>query len=287
MKKLNLLFFLIAIISILFVGCSSNTTTTTKSRTSTMLRTVGVGENSMPIESGSYAIEFFNEQATSLDMINEIVVTHSGGNSPEDEYTVSGAIVSEYCRYYGLNARYGIDNYTETNLGFYTGNFKSGYSNSTNYSYNNDEYYTTIMGVQLGFKRLLTNYISPHRLSIFAEGKYFTITSDGFAQKYDGDVIEVKSALIYGYLPDPTTRNFPSLSMYYSFANTQRDETVEGISLKKQPQALGVEANFNVDMGPVNYMVFAGLEKEIADKATDQLIGFFGMKVGLQFNQSK
>ena len=40
-------------------------------------------------------------------------------------------------------------------------------------------------------------------------------------------------------------------------------------------------------MGPVYYMVFAGLEKEIADKVTDDINSFVGMKVGLQFNRLK
>lgn len=287
MKKLLKISLLIGFSVLLFTGCSSNTNVVTNTRTSTMLRTVGVGENSMPIESGSYAFEFFTDEATSLNMISETFITYTGENAPEDEHYASGVNVKEYCRYYGFNARYGISNYTEGKIGFYTGSFKSGYSGSTDYYYSKDEFYTTIMGVHLGLKRLLTNYNSPHRLSIYGEGKYFTISSEDFADKYDGNVLEVKSALIYGYLPDPVTRNFPSISLYYSLANTKRDETVLGLPLKKQPQAVGLEANFSVDMGPVYYLAFVGMEKEIADKVTNELNTFFGMKVGLHFNKLK
>lgn len=280
MKEGKIIFLLTILAIILFTGCSSNTTQRTL-RSSSMLRTVGVGENSMPIDGGSFTLELFNDEATSIDMITETHIVHTGENAPEDELTITGERVNDYCRYYGLNARYGIDNYTEGKIGVFIGSIKNGYK-----SQNDDpNLYTSLAGFRFGLKRLLTHYDSPNRLSIFAEGKYFTTSSEDYADKYDGSIIEFKSALIYGYLADPSKRNFPSVSLYYSLANTKRDETIIGVSRKHQPQAIGVESNYSVDMGPVYYMVFVGMEKEIADITNNEMNAFFGMKVGIHFNR--
>lgn len=290
MKRLLLLSLLVIISLVMFTGCSLFTEDRVSS--STMLRTVGIGESAMPIEAGSFAIEFFNDEATTVDAITETSL-YSGNIFEPNDYYVSGGVVSKDCRYYGVNSRFGVANHTEGKIGFFGGSIENGYSSYDYYDENGQtntnkmDFYTSIAGFQLGLKRLLTDYNNPHRLSLYVDGKYFTTSSENPSDKYDGENIEVKSAIIYGYLPNPALRNFPSLALYYSLSNTKRLETIPGVPLKKQPQAVGIEANYSLDMGPLYSIFSLGIEKEIADKASDDLNPYFGFKLGLHFNQLK
>lgn len=274
----------------LLTGC---TFSRVASGSSVMVRTVGVGENSMPIDGKSFAFEFFSDPATSVDAIKKIYHLDVEDGVEEIEHLLSGRILSKNGRNYGFNLRYGIDNYTEVKVGIFGGSVHSKKGESYESRYN-----TSFAGYQLGVKRLLVNYDNPHRVSLYAQGKYFKTSSttfrdysftpsEGFVDKYDGRNIEAKFALIYGYLPDPVIKNYPSVSLYYSLANTKRDETILGIPLKKSPNAMGLEANYSFDLKRLYYMLYVGTEKELVDKATGSLNSFFGVKVGIYFNRLK
>jgi hypothetical protein len=290
MKKLKIYYLLTSLSIILFTGCSLNYTEVKSS--SSLVRTVGIGENAMPIEKGSFALEFFNEEATTVDVITE-TYTHTGDIFEEDEQNIYGGVASDALRYYGFNARIGFDNYTEAKIGVFAGSIEGGHKRVVDYdNQGNDfssyaEYNTNINGFHVGLKRLLTGYDEPHRISLYLEGRYLKTYSDGFSDKYDGTIMEAKLALIYGYLPNPDKRSFPSIAFYSNVANTEREETIEGIPLKKQPQAIGAEVNYSIDMYGVYTIISLGAEKEIVEKATDDINIYFGMKVGLHFNQLK
>ena len=134
MKKNKLLILLVIFSSLLFTGCSSTLTNRAVSLTSTMIRTVGIGENSMPIDKGSFTLEYFNDEAISVDLINETFVHYYGENAPENEHYISGKKTNDALRCYGFNVRYGIDNSTELKLGFLTGKIENGYSGTSNNS---------------------------------------------------------------------------------------------------------------------------------------------------------
>lgn len=131
----------------------------------------------------------------------------------------------------------------------------------------------------MGLKRLLTDYSNPHKISLYLETRYISTQTEGLASKYDGNNIELKPALIYGYLKDPASRNLPSFSLYYSLANTKRDNSVAGIKAKKRPQAVGAEANLNLSHNHIYANIAAGVEKEISDKTTNKLKPYLGVKV--------
>lgn len=281
---------LITICVALFAGCSLNLDE--KVSNSSMIRTLGLNETAMPIEKGSYAIEYFNNEATSIDVITETYTSNDDWFSSGDIH-LSGGKLSRDLRYYGINGRFSIDNYTELKFGMFKGKIEDGHENYTYlnedgfYISNNTEFYTNIYGTQLGIKRLLTDYSSPHRLSAYLEGQYFSTSSASSVEQFDGDVLALKSALIYGYLVDPAHRNFPSLSLYYSLTNTKRAETILGVPLKNQPQAVGLEANYNVDMKLLYLIASIGAEKDIADKVSDDINTYFGVKLGIHINKMK
>lgn len=287
MKKLKLLFSLTVFSLVLFTGCSSD-----KMVASSMLRTVGVGENALPIEGGSFALESFYGNATNVDVINKITYQY-WVNYDTDDLLLSTQLKNK-SKIIGFNGRIGFDDYTEVKIGTFVG--------ATEYSYNifltidgeqdvhHDEasLNSTFSGVQIGVKRLLTDYDNPLRLSLYLEGReiYFT-NSHNSMSSYNGSNTEFKSALIVGYLDDPTRRNFPSLSLFYSLANTSRKATIPDVPAKKHPQALGLEANFNMDMGAIYANLSTGIEKELFDKATDDIIVYTDFRVGFHFMRKK
>ena len=288
MKKLNIYYLLVILSYGLITGCSINSTEVKTS--SSLIRTVGIGENAMPIEKGSFTLEFFNERATTVDIITE-TYSYTEDEFGATEHDTYGATVSDDLRYFGFNTRIGFDNYTEAKLGVFAGSIEAGHKRVTDIDsegYNNSSYttYSTqINGFHAGIKRLLTNYNEPHRVSLYLDGKYLRMSSDDVAKKYDGSSMEAKFAVIYGYLPDPEKRTFPSIALYSSVASTEREQTIEGIPLKKQPQAIGAEANLTLDIYRVYTIFSLGVEKELVDKSTDDLNAYFGMKFGFHFNQ--
>ncbi len=287
MRKLTFILFITILSSSLFTGCST-VSKRNISVTSSMLRTVGLGENSMPIDEASYAIEFFNDEAISINKINETFIIYYGEDAPDNEHYISGKIVKESLRSYGFNLRYGFDNSTEAKLGFLTGSIENGYSGTSSNSNSSNNSYTSLFGIQLGLKRLLTNYDNPHRLSLYAEGKYYTTSSEGIVDKYDGNILEMKAALIYGFLSDPAIRNFPSVAFYYSLGNTKRDNTIPGIPLEEEFKVVGLETNVSMHMGTLYPILALGVEKDIANTSEfDDLNFYLGVKLGLHFNRKK
>ena len=134
---------------------------------------------------------------------------------------------------------------------------------------------------------MLSKYNEPQRLSLYLDGKYTSTSSRDAVSKYDGYVIEVKSALIYGYLAEPNKRTLPSLALYYSRAYTNRDETIPGIPLKNQTQAMGLEINVNVNLKHLYYLVALGIEKNLLENNAASLNSYFGVKLGINFNRKK
>ncbi len=271
---------------VLFTGCSVE-----KMASSSVLRTVGLGESVMPVGQGAVAVEFFNDQANTVDVITEIS-SHDWDNL-ENDLIIIGSTVNDDCRYFGFNTRLGFDNSTEVKVGYFRGSIENGYDMAPTVDENDNiingksELNSSFTGTQVGIKRLLTEYDNPHRLSLYLDGKYITFKSEESVKKYDAHSLEFKSAIIYGFLPNPDKRSFPSISLYYSRANTKRKETISIIPQKKQPQAIGAEVNLNVDFGLMYANLYTGVETEIADKATDEQITYFGVKLGFLFNRKK
>jgi len=285
MKKLHMILLSCLIILTLITGCTSH-----KVASSSMLRTVGVNETALPIGKGTIAFEFINNRAATVDVITELTYQ----DWPEEEnLLIHGSKVKDYCRYNGFNARVGIDNSTEIKVGFLTGSIDNGY----NYEYQENEFGTALTtitdlntgfsGYQVGLKRLLTDYKYPHRVTLYLDGKYITFVSDESVKQYDGYNLEFKTALIYGYLKNPEKRTFPSMSLYYSQANTNRNESLAFLPRVKKLQAVGAEFNVNIDMGLIYAILATGLEKEITEKTTDELIPYFGMKIGFHLRANK
>lgn len=276
--------FIILIITVL-TGCEYIAISKKEqSFSSSMIRTVGLGENAMPIEDNSLAIELFNDQAVSIDEINEKYIIYFGGNDNEDEYYLNGKRTDGSHRYFGLNLKYGIDDFTEIKVGTSVISMKNGYEK--NYSTQDKKtFHTYVWGQQLGFKRLLTDYNSWHRVSFYGEGKYSTSFSEDIVAKYDGDILELKASLIYGYLKNPTKRNFPSFALYYSNTYTNRDNTIPGVSLTNQIQAIGLETNYSLDARPVYLIFFAGAEKEISANPVKGVNAYFGVRFGVNVNR--
>lgn len=293
MKKNSVLIIFTIFAMLLITACSSSlVSSNTTSETSSMIRTVGIGESAMPIEAGSYAIEFFNDKAISVDRINEETVIYTGTSDPEqelpeDEYSLTGRSSDKTFRYFGLNGRYGIDNYTELKMGFFSGSIKNGYKRYSSLGGAKKNYFTNIIGTQFALKQLLSDYNNPQRLSLYFDGKYISTSSRDAVAKYDGNVLEVKSALIYGYLAEPNKRSFPSLSLFYSRAYTNRNETIPGVPLRTQIQAMGLEANVNVDMKPLYYLLVLGVEKKLSENNAASLNSYFAVKLGINFNRKK
>lgn len=304
MKKSCILIMFTIFSLFLITACTGNTVTKrTSLKASSMIRSIGIGENAMPIEAESFAIEFFNDEGISVDRIDEKVVSYTGTpvpgeELPEDEYSLTGRTSDKDFRSFGFNGRYGFDDYTELKVGFFTGSVKNGYSRSSSTvsnEYNESstsgglgaKYYTSILGTQFALKQLLLDYNTPQRLSLYLNGRYTSTKSRDTVSRYDGNVIEVKSALIYGYLVDPLKRTFPSLALYYSRAYTYRDETIPGIPLKNQIEAVGLEANISVDLKHLYYLIYLGVEKDLAEDNDSGLNGFFGVKLGINFNRKK
>ena len=137
MKKTSILIIFTIFSMFLVTACSENSVSSrTTSETSSMTRTVGIVESAMPTEANSYAIEFFCDEAVSVDRINEETVTYTGTSDPdqelpEDEYSLTGRSSDKAFSYFGLNRRYGIDDYTELKIGFFSGSIKNGYKKSS------------------------------------------------------------------------------------------------------------------------------------------------------------
>lgn len=287
MKKLNIVLIFTIFSLILITGCSSG-----KMHSSVMSRTVGIGESALPIERGSFSIETFAENATNVDVISRIDLQY-WADIGTDELLIDTNLNTE-SKFVGINGRYGFDNYTEVQIGLFIGETENSYNLLLNVNGDEEIYYdesslnSTFSGGHIGIKRLLTDYNNPTRLSLYLEAReiHFTNSRDSMS-KYNGRNTEFKSALILGYLDDPSSRNLPSVSLFYSLANTSRKSSISGLSADKHPQAIGAEANFNLAMGAIYANVSTGLEKEIVDKATDDLVYYSDFRIGFHFLRTK
>src|SRR5690554_3043061 len=168
MKRVNLLLVLTVFTVVLFSGC-----TVDRVSSSAMIRTVGIGENAVPIEKGSYAIELFNDKSTTLDVI--FATNPFDWQDLESIYNMSGGKVSHHCRHYGFNLRFGFSNHTELKLGFLTGSITSGndwinaIDEEGNYLIRKTKFNSTFRGRQIGIKQLITDYTNPHRISLYLD----------------------------------------------------------------------------------------------------------------------
>lgn len=283
MKKIKWLFIFIVFNVVIFTGCSNND----PASSSYMVRSAGLGETALPLAHKEFAFEIFNDKITTLDIIS-VNRVKDGPEEYEDTYITSGK-VSVRDRFYGVNFRLGYGNYTEIKLGLFQGSiFEIGRRFNVVDESNNlitlyQERYTPIKGAHLGLKRLLTHQTNPHKISLYLEGKRIITDTPSYAFIYDGRNLEFKSALIYGYLKNISSRNFPSLAIYHSIANTERKNSVSGISKKKHPQAIGGEVNLNLAYGMVYANISTGIEKEISYKSTDKIKPYWGIKFGLHF----
>ncbi len=285
MKKFLSLFYLALLSSLLITGCANNDTASS----SYMVRSSGLGETALPLEHEEFAFEIFNDKATSIDIISVNRIT----DRPEDyeNYYITSEKVSNRDRYYGINCRFGLWNYTEIKLGLFQGSiFEIGrhldiIDESGNQLDLYQERYTQFHGLHLGLKHLLTHYTNPHKVSLFIEGKQIITDTHGYASRYDGKNLEFKSALIYGYLKDTSSRNFPSIGVYHSIGNTKRQNSVEGIDAQKQTQAIGSEVNLNLAYGMVYANISTGLEKEIGHKTSNEIKPYWGIKFGVHFKK--
>lgn len=277
MKKSSVLLFLTIFSSLLFTGFSLNAMPSNST-----IRTLGVGESALPIEARSFAVEFSIDNAVTVDAITPTKLFSK---------TMSGAKVSADFRYQGYNIRYGIDNRTELKVGFLLGKIdeSSFYIQAKDEEGEYSEQWiscdASIKGGVVGLKRLLTDFSNPQKVSLYLEGKYLNISNENLDKRYDGESFEFKLALINCYQSDPASRKFPSLSLYYSLANTNRDASFKGFPTKRHPQAIGAEINLNLTKNWF-YSNFAfGLEKVIYDKPRVSVLPHFGATIGINFDR--
>jgi len=273
---------ILAITSLLFLtGCPYLAT-------STMVRTVGLGEEAPPLGYKAIAIEVTSDNVKATDYIakyfpdgEEGITYYSRGESYEIGFSLSG------------NLRFGISNYTEIMIGLFNGYVSPEFTNTEAVAMNgevttfSDLASTNITGIQLGVKHLLTDYSEPYKISIFLEGQRFYSISDDETNVYDGTINQFRTALLCAYVSPKIPYLVPNLSLYYSVAHTRRNSTFADIPLKRSIPSLGGELNLNLNYSVFYINLYGGIEKEYGLNKSNNLTNYLGSSVGLRFNFSR
>lgn len=115
----------------------------------------------------------------------------------------------------------------------------------------------------------------------------FIFDSSGRAAKYDATSFETRAAILLGVNNDLHNRtSYPTIAIYHSSAYTERNETIPGIPLKRNPQSLGAELLLNADLGLVYSSINAGIEhKIVGSEDYEELEYYMGFKIGLKIGK--
>lgn len=284
MRKLFMYFFLMGFGILMFSGCSI-----VDESSSSVSRTIGLGEEALPIGRGSFGIEVSFKK---IRMLDKIYVTEyeSYDEDDENEISVTGSNTSDSYLYNDYTLRLGLTDLDELSLGLLAGS--EGGTNTYSYSSGEDtttkkfECRTNLTGFKVGYKRLLSNPEKPLRVSMFVSLSRNSFDSTGQAAEYDAKSIETRAAILLGVQDDLHKRtSYPTLAIYHSSAHTERNKSIPGISREKHPQSIGAEMLYTLQLGPVYSSVTAGVESQIVGEdeidATQYHIGFkLGIKLG-------
>ncbi|MBI9031253.1 hypothetical protein JEZ13_04535 [bacterium] len=256
--------------------------------TSTMVRTVGLGEEAPPLGHKTIALEATIDELKATDYIAKYMPDGDEGLTyySTGKYNEKGP--SNSC-----NLRFGIGNYTEFMLGCFAGYFNQDLNNTEAVAMNGEvitlsgSSATNIQGLQLGVKRLLTDYSEPHKISMFFEGQRFSTVSYNKTNDYDGTINQFRTAILFAYVSPKIPYIVPNLSLYYSMANTKRKNTFADIPLTRNIQSLGGELNLNLNYSVFYVNLYGGMEKEFSLNKSNNQITYLGSRAGLRFNYSR
>lgn len=252
---------------------------------SSMIRTIGLGETALPLEKNNHSLEFFNSPAISVDRVKYTEIDYADNENQEDEYILSNDETNSKLRYYGFNYRVGFDNFTELKLGLYRGRVRE--ENIRVYGTTYKSTNTDIYGFQIGLKRLLSELNNPHKITFNTDFLYMKTNSNSEVEQYDGYILECKPALIYGYIKNNSNRSFPSLALFYSYTNTHRDNTLENLPLSNEFLAVGGESIFSLHLGHINPSLIVGAEKLLSEHSDNDFNFYFSLKVQFLLNYRK
>ena len=288
MKKYFVYFFFTVVGLLMLSGCSN----IVDQSSSSVLRTVGLGEEALPIGRANLGMEASFQKVRMLDKI--IVTEYSTSDNPnQTDVSVSGSNSSGSDMITDFRIRLGLTELDELSFGLMTGS--EGGTNTYSSTYNGTtttkefECVTKYTGFKVGYKRLLSSSEKPLKISMFMSFAGISFDSKGDASKYDAKSFETKAAILFGVNEDLNKRHsYPTLALYHSSAHTTRDETIEGIAKEKNSQNLGAEMLFMFDFGYLYSSLSAGVEKQLSDTVEyDDLQYHMGFKLGLKFAKRK
>lgn len=272
---------LLAVVGVVMVsGCS-----VVDESTSSVLRTSGLGEEALPLETKHFAIEVSMQDAKILDKINYREYEYAF--TDENDIVVTGANIAEPASIWDFKLRLSLSKLSELSLGIVSG--KEGATNTysstvngetTENTFNN---YTHYKGFTVGYKRLMTKWENPTKLSLFVSGTYIDFSSEGVAEEYDADSFETKAALLFGIHPNLEKRtSYPTFSIYHATANTYRIKTIPGIPKDKNVQTIGSELLYTLKFKATYLAVNGGIEKQLNYNYNDNGVSYhLGFKIGL------
>ncbi len=262
-------------------------TACTSTSSSYMFRSLGLGENVLPIEKRDFAAEYFNSPVKATDFI----IQESANNNEEITYYNNSGKAANNGRAQGINFRFGMGNKSELKIGLITGKIYKG-NWQIDLTSNNGEILpldgnseTSFRGVQVGFKYLVTEYSDKEQLSLFLEASTIQTNSNKLTSAYDGYVREVNTALIFGYVLSDYL--VPNISTFYSYTNTNRANTLASLPSTRNLHSIGGEINLNLNYGLFYANLYTGIQKNFSGSISAQLVEYTGTRVGLHFKMKR
>ncbi len=284
MKKLCMYLVLIGLGIIIFSGCSI-----VDQSSSSVSRTIGLGEEALPIERGSFGIEVSFKKIRTLDKI--YVTEYEVWDEDDTEISATGSNTSSSYIYNDYTLRLGLTDLDELSLGLLAGS--EGGTNTYSYSSGDDtttkkfQCRTKLTGFKIGYKRLLSNPEKPLRVSMFMSLSRNLFDSIGQAAKYDAHSLETRAAILLGTQNDLHKRtSYPTVAIYHSSAHTERNKSISGISREKHLQAIGAELLYTLKLGPVYSSVGGGVENQIVGEDEFEKVQYYmSFKLGLRLGR--
>ncbi len=284
MKKFCIYLLFVVLGLIITSGCSI-----VDKSSSSVSRTIGLGEEALPIQKHNLGIEISIKKIRMLDKI--YMTEYTVNDQAETEIDISGNNENSSNLYSDYTVRFGLTDIDEISLGFLRGSEGS----TSKYSHTSDGVTTTkefecrtkYTGIKLAYKRLLSQPENPMRLSVFMSVAKIIFDSTGDAARFDAESLETRAAILVGLNDDLMDRkSYPTLAIYHSSAHTERNETIPGIPKQRSPQSIGAELLYNIDFGYLYTAISGGAEQQIAgDIEDDSLIYQMGFKIGLKLGK--
>lgn len=283
MKRTFVLFIFLAVGLVIISGCSM-----VERSTSSVLRTAGLGEEALPLEAHHFAIETSVQTMRFLDKI--YYTEYEWVYDPENlDVVAEGRNLSGSISVMDAKLRLSLSARDELSLGFLSG--KEGGETTTSSSTVNGvtterEFtcQTSYTGFKVGYKRLLSDWESPTKVSMFVSLASISFASSGKASMYDAKSWETKAAILIGQHSNLEKRtSYPTISFYHASAHTNRDKTVVGISKEKHPQTFGAELLYTIDFGFIYSALNAGVENQFTYTGGEDGLNYhLGFKIGIK-----